>query len=50
VVCMSDFEQDDLLRVLPCSHEFHSDCVDRWLKVKRECPLCRRDIHNDQRV
>lgn len=34
VVCMCDFEARNLLRVLPCSHEFHSRCVDKWLKVR----------------
>ena len=33
VVCMCDFENRQLLRVLPCSHEFHAKCVDKWLKV-----------------
>lgn len=33
VVCMCDFEARNLLRVLPCSHEFHARCVDKWLKV-----------------
>jgi E3 ubiquitin-protein ligase RNF38/44 len=33
VVCMCDFEQRQLLRVLPCCHEFHAKCVDKWLKV-----------------
>lgn len=33
VVCFSDFEARQLLRVLPCNHEFHAKCVDKWLKV-----------------
>ncbi|KAJ8025667.1 E3 ubiquitin-protein ligase RNF38 [Holothuria leucospilota] len=43
VVCMSDFEIKQLLRVLPCSHEFHARCVDKWLKSNRTCPICRAD-------
>ena len=33
VVCMCDFESRQVVRVLPCAHEFHSKCVDKWLKV-----------------
>ncbi|KAI2803660.1 E3 ubiquitin-protein ligase rnf38 [Blomia tropicalis] len=43
VICMCDFEMKQNLRVLPCSHEFHSRCVDKWLKTNRTCPICRRD-------
>ncbi|XP_014680007.1 PREDICTED: RING finger protein 44-like [Priapulus caudatus] len=43
VVCMCDFEQRQLLRVLPCHHEFHAKCVDKWLKTNRTCPICRAD-------
>lgn len=43
VVCMCDFEARQMLRVLPCSHEFHAKCVDKWLKSNRTCPICRGD-------
>ena len=33
VICMSDFETRQRIRVLVCNHEFHSKCIDKWLKV-----------------
>ncbi|KAL1023875.1 hypothetical protein UPYG_G00048290 [Umbra pygmaea] len=49
VVCMCDFESRQLLRVLPCNHEFHARCVDKWLKANRTCPICRADASEVQR-
>ncbi|XP_071515532.1 uncharacterized protein [Panulirus ornatus] len=43
VICMCDFELRQMLRVLPCLHEFHTKCVDKWLKSNRTCPICRGD-------
>ncbi|CAH0559407.1 unnamed protein product [Brassicogethes aeneus] len=41
VVCMCDFEARQMLRVLPCAHEFHAKCIDKWLRSNRTCPICR---------
>ncbi|KAM5170795.1 RING finger protein 44 isoform 1-T1 [Mantella aurantiaca] len=49
VVCFSDFESRQLLRVLPCNHEFHAKCVDKWLKSNRTCPICRADASEAHR-
>ncbi|PKA67049.1 Putative RING-H2 finger protein ATL49 [Apostasia shenzhenica] len=44
-VCLSEFEADDKLRLLPeCSHAFHIDCIDTWLLSHSSCPLCRRSL------
>ena len=24
-----------------CRHNFHKHCLERWLKIKEECPICR---------
>jgi len=39
-ICTEDFEQGQDIRVLPCNHKFHPDCVDPWLlNVSGTCPL-----------
>jgi len=39
-VCQEDFEQGQDLRVLPCRHSFHPDCIDPWLlNIAGSCPL-----------
>ncbi|CAH8381118.1 unnamed protein product [Eruca vesicaria subsp. sativa] len=44
-VCLSKFEPDDQLRLLPlCCHAFHADCIDIWLKANQTCPLCRSPL------
>ncbi|KAI9072377.1 hypothetical protein K1719_045658 [Acacia pycnantha] len=44
-VCLSKFEQRDLLRLLPlCCHSFHVECIDTWLQSNLTCPLCRSAI------
>jgi len=27
---------------LPCEHAFHNECLEKWLKGKFECPVCRK--------
>lgn len=47
-VCLSEFEEDESLRLLPkCSHAFHVPCIDTWLRSHKNCPLCRAPIVSD---
>ncbi|EEF43329.1 ring finger protein, putative [Ricinus communis] len=44
-VCLLEFEENDYVRTLPvCSHAFHVDCIDIWLRSHANCPLCRARI------
>eukprot|EP01018_Ginkgo_biloba_P002549 Gb_13077 [translate_table: standard] len=44
-VCLSRFEETEILRLLPkCKHAFHVDCVDTWLDAHSTCPLCRHKV------
>ncbi|GFY89419.1 RING/U-box superfamily protein [Actinidia rufa] len=44
-VCLSEFQEDETLRLLPkCSHAFHIPCIDTWLRSHTNCPICRAGI------
>uniref|UniRef100_A0A2N9FKX4 RING-type domain-containing protein n=1 Tax=Fagus sylvatica TaxID=28930 RepID=A0A2N9FKX4_FAGSY len=44
-ICLAEYEEGDKIRVLPCHHEYHMSCVDKWLKeIQGVCPLCRGDV------
>nr|TKS00284.1 receptor-likey region, transmembrane domain- and RING domain-containing protein 1 [Populus alba] len=44
-ICLEDYKDGEVLKVLPCHHEFHSTCVDSWLtKWGTFCPVCKLDM------
>jgi len=44
-ICLDDFQDGELLILLPCNHYFHTNCVTRWLCERSAvCPLCKIEI------
>ncbi|XP_043091379.1 RING finger protein 150a isoform X2 [Puntigrus tetrazona] len=43
-VCIEDYKPNDVVRILPCRHVFHKNCVDPWLQDHRTCPMCKMNI------
>lgn len=52
-ICFEDYQEGDVMRVMPCLHRFHESCIDQWILqqarrqhntahsvVAYECPLC----------
>eukprot|EP00928_Gymnodinium_smaydae_P072375 TRINITY_DN55749_c0_g1_i1.p1 TRINITY_DN55749_c0_g1~~TRINITY_DN55749_c0_g1_i1.p1 ORF type:complete len:359 (+),score=90.80 TRINITY_DN55749_c0_g1_i1:78-1154(+) len=44
MVCLEEFRGGDEVRILPCLHRYHRECVDNWLAVNRHCPVCKHDV------
>ncbi|XP_077996165.1 RING finger protein 215-like isoform X1 [Glandiceps talaboti] len=47
-ICLERYFPKQVIRVLPCSHEYHTKCVDEWLIKQRTCPLCKLNIIDHQ--
>ncbi|PSS01165.1 E3 ubiquitin-protein like [Actinidia chinensis var. chinensis] len=43
-ICLAKYANNDDLKELPCSHFFHKECVDKWLKINALCPLCKGEV------
>ncbi|KAL3629385.1 hypothetical protein CASFOL_026607 [Castilleja foliolosa] len=42
-ICLSEYEVNDDAEVkqMPCKHQFHGGCIDKWLGLHGSCPVCR---------
>lgn len=43
-ICLSEFEIGEKKSTLPCMHSFHCNCIERWIKKKNYCPICKFKI------
>ncbi|KAL7065832.1 zinc finger, C3HC4 type domain-containing protein [Cryptosporidium serpentis] len=44
LICLEDFQQDQEILWLPCTHCFCKNCISRWLEGSTTCPICKGDI------
>lgn len=40
-VCLEQVNEGELVRSLPCLHQFHNSCIDPWLRQQATCPVCK---------
>ncbi|CAI9786965.1 unnamed protein product [Fraxinus pennsylvanica] len=54
VVCQGEYEENESVGILRCGHEYHVDCITKWLLQKNVCPICKAEAlqtnrRNDRR-
>ncbi|KAK2194778.1 bifunctional Zinc finger [Babesia duncani] len=42
-ICLENFVHDEIIRRLPCTHAYHTSCIDAWLLRSKNCPICKCD-------
>lgn len=40
-ICQEDYVEEEYVGRLDCGHDFHTDCIKKWLTLKNLCPICR---------
>lgn len=44
-ICFEGFTiGHDIIRLTPCRHVFHVNCIEDWLRIKALCPNCKGNI------
>ena len=46
VICYSSIDIRNRMGYMlaPCDHLFHRECLEQWMEVKLECPICRENL------
>lgn len=43
-ICLEQVNRGELVRSLPCLHQFHANCIDPWLHQQGTCPVCKLSV------
>ncbi|CAI9089282.1 OLC1v1023833C1 [Oldenlandia corymbosa var. corymbosa] len=41
VICQCEYQRKEFVGKLGCGHEYHADCIKRWLFENNSCPVCK---------
>lgn len=44
IVCIEPLRYGEEVALLPCSHTFHSHCIEPWIAQHLTCPSCNQQV------
>lgn len=43
IICQEDYRDNEKIGTLDCDHEYHAECLKKWLFIKNVCPICKSE-------
>lgn len=50
VICLEELPVGCEVVSMPCSHAFHGNCIQMWLRTSPCCPICRFEIQDKRSI
>ncbi|KAI3721386.1 hypothetical protein L2E82_32396 [Cichorium intybus] len=48
-ICLEEYKDgDNVGRMEKCGHDYHVDCIKKWLLMKKLCPICKTEYSNQE--
>jgi len=44
LICLEPFRKRQVIKTLPCFHQFHAKEIDKWLRLNNSCPVCKSRV------
>ena len=41
-ICHEELNKCIIFTTCQCCHGYHKKCIEKWLKISRSCPTCRK--------
>lgn len=45
-ICQCDYD-GERVKELKCGHQYHKECISKWLEHKKKCPMCFESVIDD---
>ncbi|KAK4285903.1 hypothetical protein QN277_002533 [Acacia crassicarpa] len=49
IICLEEYKNQETIGILKCGHDYHADCLKKWLLLKNVCPICKSEASTSRR-